>query len=1050
MNPDVKHRLLGKLSRAIANDYDEPSHEKVRDLFSSDPRYVALVNDPQCDEILGSPLNMASNTGSLELVSLLLDRGADINSVSGCHGSALNSAAAVGRAAIVSLLLDRGANHNAVDGGGYGSALSIAIHHSGKRVVSLLLDRGVDPNAVCSKYGSALGAASALGKKAFVSLLLDRGADINAVNGEYGSALSIAIHHDRKRVVSLLLDRGVDPNVLCSKHGSALGTAAYFGNRAVASLLLHAGADINLTGGEFGTALSTAAHRAKWGVVSLLLDRGADINAVCGENGSALSVAAYNGNKEAVKILLNSGAAVNAESGKYVTAFGAAMAGISAYGDKANIMSLLVANGADISPVVGKYGNALGRAAYLGHRKAVLMLLGLEADIMHVGGCYETTQGEYPSALDAAKAGHGKHRNYVLGLLIRACAPLSDDVARRPPFPMPLTTGLHSKSSTHLGQPQAENPSASMNADSRFRGPFPAGGNITPEQANVLCKDLSNEILVSLLVALIGITKKGAYRHQRWMKNDIRYFISQNFDFGLAYAAARIGWKYFNEYSVADVARQRGRWLKQVKELDETRKGAIESRMGKEIIKSPYSVMPRRIWDLKSNRVVEYGMLHAEHRSADLMQSTSYPAFWAVTHSWTADMVPVITPINQCQWPVPLPKDVDLDHNVRAELLQFGAEYVWIDVLCLRQRSTSDLANAPLHLMQEREWKIDVPTIGNIYRSAQRLVRYFNGLGRPFSNHGWDDSRHWLRRAWTLQEIRTESMTVTGAMSPGVRCIILNTPGEVGGKATTLRREIAPVLKLTAELDSPGGCTMYQLMREMAKRFASKPTDKVAGLLYLLRPTELPTYNEHTTAESAWRQCFHVLPFRVLMELLFDFPYRGLQQWSPTWKQMLEWPERYPDYEHSPAKWPQSRQTPMPVPLRMEDNGGIFVTKVRAISRVLLRPTENVNEYEVEQGNYVFGFYSPYLSQEPINVTTNQRFTLVVLSPGHSYNWVVCGNIGKRKEKHTSDDGKDIEVDIHVLRKVGVLRTDSSGEILVAKGDGSKRPMLQTIDCLFV
>jgi len=120
------------------------------------------------------------------------------------------------------------------------------------------------------------------------------------------------------------------------------------------------------------------------------------------------------------------------------------------------------------------------------------------------------------------------------------------------------------------------------------------------------------------------------------------------------------------------------------------------------------------------------------------------------------------TPINQYQWPIPLPEGVDLERDVRTELLSFGAEYVWLDVLCLRQHSGTQKPSdhsTYLDSIKQTEWKIDVPTIGNIYRAAQRVVRYFNGLGKPFSEHGWDDPRHWLRRAWTLQEISAESMT---------------------------------------------------------------------------------------------------------------------------------------------------------------------------------------------------------------------------------------------------------------------------------------------------
>ena len=73
--------------------------------------------------------------------------------------------------------------------------------------------------------------------------------------------------------------------------------------------------------------------------------------------------------------------------------------------------------------------------------------------------------------------------------------------------------------------------------------------------------------------------------------------------------------------------------------------------------------------------------------------------------------------------------------SLRSELLTFGAEYIWIDVLCLRQKSEVD----HLEKLRVEEWKLDVPTIGNVYRAAANIVRYFNGLGVRFSNQDWMD-----------------------------------------------------------------------------------------------------------------------------------------------------------------------------------------------------------------------------------------------------------------------------------------------------------------------
>ena len=58
------------------------------------------------------------------------------------------------------------------------------------------------------------------------------------------------------------------------------------------------------------------------------------------------------------------------------------------------------------------------------------------------------------------------------------------------------------------------------------------------------------------------------------------------------------------------------------------------------------------------------------------------------------------------------------------------------------------------------EWKVDVPTIGAVYSNLDNyslceggpIVIFMSGLGRPFRDEGWDSERHWLRRAWTLQE----------------------------------------------------------------------------------------------------------------------------------------------------------------------------------------------------------------------------------------------------------------------------------------------------------
>jgi len=977
---------------------------------------------------------IATQPGDEKMASLLLDRGADMNAWGGFYGTPLAAAVAQrGNEKMVSLLLDRGANINAVGPGcSYGTPLAAAIaQRDNKKMVSLLLDHGADIN-------SALALALARGQTRIASRLLDRGADTNAVGGEHGTALAAAIASGNEHTVLMLLDRGVDINAVGGKHRTTLASAIASGNQHTVSLLLDRGVDINAVGGEHRTALAAAIASGHEQIISLLLDRGVDINAVGGEHRTALAAAIATGREHIVSLILGRVKDINAIGEDHRPALAVAIKD----GD-AQTTSLLLDWGADVNIVCGDFGTVLGLAVSKGDVKLVSLLLEMGADANHIGGKYHTGDG-YPTAMDAARSS-GMCTPGLIALLAaamerqRAHAGGGGNGLVVPPFPMPYPMARGIPSSIRCHQPESD--------FCRAFGAFRAGDALPPEIANAACQSFSEDVLIRSLTALVGIHQGAVECLQSYIRTDIRYFVSQGFDFGLAYAAARVGWKHFNESPTPtgfDVVAQRGRWLARINELHEGRKRAISIDDTKqELINSPYSIMPRRIWDLKSNRVVDFAMLHSQHQSM-------CPPFWAVSHSWTSNMEAVETSINEYQWPVPLPKGIDLI-DLRKELLNFGAEYVWLDVLCLRQKPAA-YSQSSLNTAQQDEWKVDVPTIGNIYRAATQLVRYFNGLGKPFCQHGWGDNRHWLRRAWTLQEIRTENTTFNGGLSGHSGSILMNQKGTIAGKEITLRQALRPVLRLAANVDSDAGCNVYELVREMSKRCASHPLDKVAGLFYLLRTTQLPTYDAAIDEESAWRQCFHVLPFGRKLEILFDCPFRGKEkQWFPTWRQMMEWPVRDPECDHAPAELPQGYKFPQLIApeQHISVHPWFYVHDIWAISKAPVRKLTELNEYEVTTGGITVGFFCPYLAQTPITLT-EQLLTLAIIKLGHTYNWAVCEELEVRSGpcNMSHENEEVVEVRIHILKKVGVLRTDSSGELLVA--DRNKSPSVKKINALFV
>jgi len=549
---------------------------------------------------------------------------------------------------------------------------------------------------------------------------------------------------------------------------------------------------------------------------------------------------------------------------------------------------------------------------------------------------------------------------------------------------------------------------------------------------------------------------KHADQPQVWIRNDIRYIINQEYDLGLAYAAARIAWKGFNDPDF-NVAAHRAQWLAKARQIDEARENSIYmDQNGQGLIKSPYRIMPRRIWDLKSNRVVEFRMLHSDVLAREYLSSgvvidldhaeAPCPTFWAISHSWTDDMSPAKTSINQNQWLAPLPEGIDLERDVRKEILNTGADYVWLDVLCLRQHGHP----------KDDEWKLDVPTIGNIYHTAVGIARYFNGLGQAFSANGWDDPRHWLRRAWTLQETKSESTTYNAGISQktsGYAHNIMNTKSVVGGHVITLRQALHPIVKLAGQVDSPNGCSVYKLVKQMTNRYATQPTDKVAGLFYLLRTAQLPTYGAGISDRDAWAQGFYVLPFERKIEILFDFPYGGDdhpnhgRQWFPAWSQLMQWPDRDPAFSHKVAVWSPNQAHLLLGQAQKPEH--IVVSDIWAISDVRLCQTNERHPYEIDIiiGNKIFAFYYPYVPQKPIEVSTSGQYTLVTTYPDNSNNWVVCESLGKRHENYTTSEGIKT-AEIESLRKLGVLRTDSCSEFVL--GRGKMDSTLKKINALFV
>jgi hypothetical protein len=150
-----------------------------------------------------APLHQAILRRKPEVVTALLDAGADLNAPDPANRTPLHMAVERGDATIVALLLARKADATQRDRTGW-----TPLHHAAAKdqieIARLLLDAGVNPNALSELGGTPLHEAASGASAAMVELLLARGTD-PAIRSKPGvTALDLAHEFKNAAAVGIL------------------------------------------------------------------------------------------------------------------------------------------------------------------------------------------------------------------------------------------------------------------------------------------------------------------------------------------------------------------------------------------------------------------------------------------------------------------------------------------------------------------------------------------------------------------------------------------------------------------------------------------------------------------------------------------------------------------------------------------------------------------------------------------------------------------------------------------------------------------------------
>lgn len=277
---------------------------RVAQLLKQDPSLVRAQNE---NPTLDLPLHTAAAAGQVEVARMLLDAGAEIESLDRDESTPLHCAALSRKPEMVRFLLSRGADVNRRDKNGAYS-LSFAASAGDSACVRMILDAGADLNFSNSQGLTLLHYACPRGLWWFVERLVASGSDINRGTLDHGTTpLGLVCQRGTAERVERMLALGASVAVADSDGATPLHLAAVFDRPDIARVLLDHGANVNAIDDGGATPLFWAS-RGSASLVQLLLERGADPNVRITWGQTPLLAAADAGNAESVSLLLQHGA----------------------------------------------------------------------------------------------------------------------------------------------------------------------------------------------------------------------------------------------------------------------------------------------------------------------------------------------------------------------------------------------------------------------------------------------------------------------------------------------------------------------------------------------------------------------------------------------------------------------------------------------------------------------------------------------------------------------------------------------------------------------
>lgn len=255
------------------------------DYYAETAKLFGIESMEALDNEGKSALHWAAQRGHLEMMKVMLDKGANINLTDDFEKMAgttpLELACIYGNVDMVKLLMERGADDSIQNDSG-----NTAAHYAVKEIESYIRveydkraqmvellenidiprDDGKTPLILLQTYYNNINAV-----KTITPILLDKGADVNHVDNDGNTALIVHTeNHCERSTVKELIRAGADLNAQNNKGATALHNALRYGNTDVARLLIKKGANYEITDNNGETAVDIAVAKGYDTVLDLM------------------------------------------------------------------------------------------------------------------------------------------------------------------------------------------------------------------------------------------------------------------------------------------------------------------------------------------------------------------------------------------------------------------------------------------------------------------------------------------------------------------------------------------------------------------------------------------------------------------------------------------------------------------------------------------------------------------------------------------------------------------------------------------------------------